>query len=165
MIWTQYFWLILIGVAWNMNKSSFQKNFEKLWLRKFSVRVILASIRTSEGIAPASELVWRREACLPGSHYEVVYRNIFRISKSWPSLALAQILWRQWPPPPSPLPLFNKIKLIMLSTFEKANVCQCPPNSVYVRLCPVLSAVLSGFYDTPHVLSTNHAYHILSVKR
>ena len=57
--------------------------FEKNWLRKFSVRVILDTYRTSEGRAPASELVLQRgslpsEIALQGGNIEskMVYRGV-----------------------------------------------------------------------------------------
>ena len=54
----KYFRLIMNRVPSNGEKSGFQKNFEKIDLENF--RSESFSIRTSEGRAPASELVLQR---------------------------------------------------------------------------------------------------------
>ena len=79
----QYFRLIMIKVAWNMNISCFQKNFEQFRL----FRSESFSIRTSKGGAPTSELVlrrgspwvWNRKSKLTSEHIK-----LDQTTWSWP---------------------------------------------------------------------------------
>ena len=64
----KYFRLIMIRVTWIVEKSGFQKNFEKFCLRKFLVRVILDTYLLYREL-PLPSSCCKGEACLPRSHY------------------------------------------------------------------------------------------------
>ena len=56
-------------VAWTVEKSGFQKNFEKFWLRKFSIQVILDTyLLYREGLP--SEIAFQGKTSSPKSYIE-----------------------------------------------------------------------------------------------
>ena len=82
-------------VAWIVEKSGFQKNFEKFWLKKFSIQVCLESSRFLARVAKGRPAFWDR--IFRGNlESKIVYRRVvanFENRKKYFRLIMIRVAW------------------------------------------------------------------------